>query len=46
MKNFVFEMRDGLDMEVVKAQGMLPTRPKFLDEDGAKIPLRVKRYDG
>ena len=45
MKNFVLEMRDGPDTEVQKGEGLLP-RPRIVGEDGTKIPLRIKRYDG
>ncbi|KAG6332881.1 hypothetical protein ID866_6206 [Astraeus odoratus] len=44
-KNFVFEMRDGSDTKVEMVEGILP-RPKIAGEEGTKIPLRVRRYEG
>ncbi|KAL4079878.1 cytochrome P450, partial [Scleroderma yunnanense] len=46
VKNFVFEMRDGPNTRVeIGGIGILP-RPKVTGEDGTKLPLRVRRYDG
>ncbi|KAG1780536.1 cytochrome P450 [Suillus placidus] len=44
VKNFVFEMRDGLDTPVEVASGILP-RPRVVGEDGIGVPLRVRRYE-
>ncbi|KAG1902036.1 uncharacterized protein F5891DRAFT_1219068 [Suillus fuscotomentosus] len=40
VKNFVFEMRDGLDIPVEIARGYLP-RPQVVGEDSIGVPLRV-----
>ncbi|KIM65670.1 hypothetical protein SCLCIDRAFT_1212070 [Scleroderma citrinum Foug A] len=45
VKNFVLEMRDGPNTQVERGGGMLH-RPRLAGEDGAKVPLRIKRYDG
>jgi hypothetical protein len=43
VKNFVFEMRDGLEtVEIVR--GILP-RPRIVGEDGIGVPLRIRRYE-
>ncbi|KAG1818513.1 cytochrome P450 [Suillus subaureus] len=44
VKNFVFEMRDGLDTPVEIARGIFP-RPRVVGEDGIGVPLRVRRYE-
>ncbi|KAG1729368.1 cytochrome P450 [Suillus lakei] len=44
VKNFVFEMRDGLDTPVEPVRGILP-RPRVVGEDGIGVPLRVRRYE-
>ncbi|KAG2155793.1 cytochrome P450 [Suillus bovinus] len=44
VKNFVFEMRDGLDTPVEIVRGLLP-RPRVVGEDGTGVPLRVRRYE-
>jgi cytochrome P450 len=43
VKNFVFEMRDGLDTPVEVVRGILP-RPRVVGENGIEVPLRVRRY--
>jgi cytochrome P450 len=44
VKNFVFEMRDGLDTPVEVVRGILP-RPRVVGENGIEVPLRVRRYE-
>ncbi|KAI9464900.1 cytochrome P450 [Boletus coccyginus] len=43
VKNFVFELRDGVDSKIEIGRGMLP-RPKIAGEVGCKLPLRVRPY--
>ncbi|KAG1780538.1 cytochrome P450 [Suillus placidus] len=44
VKNFVFEMRDGLDTPIEVARGIL-SRPRVVGEDGIGVPLRVRQYE-
>ncbi|KAF9237033.1 cytochrome P450 [Melanogaster broomeanus] len=44
IKNFVFEMCDGPEAEIVMGNGVLP-RPKLAGEVGSKMPLRVRHLD-
>jgi cytochrome P450 len=44
VKNFVFEMRDGLDTPLEVVSGIFP-RPRVVGEDGIGVPLRVRRYE-
>ncbi|KAG2109960.1 cytochrome P450 [Suillus discolor] len=44
VKNFVFEMRDGLDISVEIARGDLP-RPQVVGEDSIRVPLRVRWHE-
>ncbi|KAG6375286.1 cytochrome P450 [Boletus reticuloceps] len=43
VKNFVFELRDGVDSKIEIGRGLLP-RPKIAGEEGCKLPLRVRPY--
>ena len=43
VKNFVFELRDGVDSKIEIGRGVLP-RPKMAGEVGCKVPLRVRPY--
>jgi cytochrome P450 len=43
VKNFVFELRDGVNSEIEIGRGLLP-RPKIAGEVGCKLPLRVRPY--
>ncbi|KAI9572414.1 cytochrome P450 [Boletus coccyginus] len=43
VKNFVFELRDGVDSKIEIGRGILP-RPKIAGEVGCKLPLRVRPY--
>ncbi|KAI9456895.1 cytochrome P450 [Boletus coccyginus] len=43
VKNFVFELRDGVDSKIEIGMGILP-RPKIAGEVGCKLPLRVRPY--
>ncbi|KAG8214366.1 cytochrome P450 [Butyriboletus roseoflavus] len=43
VKNFIFELRDGVDSKIEIGRGMLP-RPKIAGEVGCKLPLRVRPY--
>ena len=45
VRNFVFELRDGIDskIEVDVGSDILP-RPKIAGEVGCKVPLHVKPY--
>ena len=45
VRNFVFELRDGVDSEIEIGRGLLP-RPKIAGEVGCKLPLRVRPYVG
>ncbi|KIJ59409.1 hypothetical protein HYDPIDRAFT_140642 [Hydnomerulius pinastri MD-312] len=44
VKNFVFEMRDGPETKIETGRGVLP-RPKVAGEEGARVPLRVRRFE-
>ncbi|KAG8214362.1 cytochrome P450 [Butyriboletus roseoflavus] len=43
VKNFIFELRDGVDSKIEIGRGVLP-RPKIAGEVGCKLPLRVRPY--
>ncbi|KAG8218113.1 cytochrome P450 [Butyriboletus roseoflavus] len=43
VKNFVFELRDGIDSKIEIGRGVLP-RPNIVDDVGCKPPLRVQPY--
>ncbi|KAI9464898.1 cytochrome P450 [Boletus coccyginus] len=43
VKNFVFELRHGVDTKIEIGSGFLP-RPKIAGEAGCKLPLRVRPY--
>ncbi|KAG6333009.1 hypothetical protein ID866_6077 [Astraeus odoratus] len=45
VQNFVFEMRDGPGTKIEIGKGLLP-RPRVAGEDGTKMPMRVRRYEG
>lgn len=45
VKNYVFEMRDGPDTRIEMGRA-LSVRPKVAGEQGARLPLRVKRHEG
>ncbi|KAL4068755.1 cytochrome P450 [Scleroderma yunnanense] len=45
VKNFVLEMKDGLDTQVESSRGML-VRPKIVGAEGVSVPLRISRYHG
>ncbi|KAF9224554.1 cytochrome P450 [Gyrodon lividus] len=40
VKNFVLELRDGLETKLEMGRGLLP-RPKIVGEEGTKVPFRV-----
>ncbi|KAH0826178.1 cytochrome P450 [Lanmaoa asiatica] len=41
IKNFIFELRDGIDTKIEIGRGVLP-RPKIAGEVGCKVPLCVR----
>ena len=43
VKNYVFELRDGVNTKIENGGGVLP-RPKIAGEVGSKLPLRVRPY--
>ena len=43
VKNFVFELRDGVDSKIEIGRGVLP-RPKIAGAVGCEVPLRVRPY--
>ncbi|KAH0826177.1 hypothetical protein J3R83DRAFT_5601 [Lanmaoa asiatica] len=43
IKNFIFELRDGIDTKIEIGRGVLP-RPKIVGEVGCKVPLHVRPY--
>ena len=43
IKNFAFELRDGIDSKIEIGRGVLP-RPNIVGEVGCKLPLRVRPY--
>ncbi|KIJ59411.1 hypothetical protein HYDPIDRAFT_162418 [Hydnomerulius pinastri MD-312] len=45
VKHFVFELRDGPDTKMEMGRGLLP-RPRVIGEEGTKVPLRVRRFEG
>ncbi|KAF9224546.1 cytochrome P450 [Gyrodon lividus] len=45
VKNFVFELRDGLETKLEMGRGLLP-RPNIVGEEGTKVPFRVRRFEG
>ncbi|KAI5986036.1 cytochrome P450 [Pisolithus orientalis] len=45
MKNYVLEMRDGPNTKIEMGRA-LSVRPKVAGEQGARLPLRVRRYEG
>ncbi|KAH7890187.1 cytochrome P450 [Phlebopus sp. FC_14] len=45
VKNFVFELRDGAETKIEMGRGML-MRPRVVGEEGTRMPLRVRRYEG
>lgn len=45
VKNFVFELRDGMETKIEVGSGFLP-RPQVAGEVGCKVPLRTKPYVG
>ncbi|EPS95222.1 hypothetical protein FOMPIDRAFT_87477 [Fomitopsis schrenkii] len=44
IRNYAFELRDGPETKVEIRRGILP-RPSIAGEEGAKLPLRVRRLD-
>lgn len=44
IRNFKFEFPDGLETRIELHQALLP-RPKVAGQDGAKVPLRVRRVE-
>lgn len=44
IRNYAFELRDGPETKVEIRRGILP-RPSVAGEEGAKLPLRVRRLD-
>ncbi|KAG9309800.1 cytochrome P450 [Chiua virens] len=44
IKNFVFALRDGPEVEIGMERGILP-RPKVVGEEGASVPMRVRRFN-
>ncbi|KAL4079886.1 cytochrome P450 [Scleroderma yunnanense] len=45
LKNFMLEMRDGLETKITVRRGIF-SRPKVVGEEGTMVPLRIKRYEG
>ncbi|KAI5985871.1 cytochrome P450 [Pisolithus albus] len=45
IKNFVLEMRDGLDTKVEVERG-ITLRPKVAGEEGIKVPMKIRQYKG
>lgn len=43
VKNFVFELRDGVDSKIEIGRSVFP-RPKLAGEVGCQLPLRVRPY--
>lgn len=43
IKNFVFELRDGVDSKIEIGRGLV-LRPKVAGEVGCKLPLRVRPH--
>ncbi|KAG8218118.1 cytochrome P450 [Butyriboletus roseoflavus] len=43
IKNFIFELRDGIDSKIEIGRGVLP-RPNIVGEVGSKLPMRVQPY--
>ena len=43
VKNFVFELRDGVDTKIEIGMGLL-ARPKIAGEVECQLPLRVRPY--
>ncbi|KAH9928825.1 cytochrome P450 [Fomitopsis serialis] len=44
IRNYAFELRDGPDTKTEVKRGILP-RPSIVGEEGARLPLRVRRLD-
>ena len=44
VRNFVFDMRDGLKTKVEVQTTLLP-RPKVAGEDGYSMPMRIRRVN-
>ncbi|KAG6909218.1 hypothetical protein DXG01_001525 [Tephrocybe rancida] len=44
VRNYTFELLDGPETKIEKHRGILP-RPKVAGQDGAKVPLRVRRVE-
>ncbi|KAI5999039.1 cytochrome P450 [Pisolithus marmoratus] len=45
VKNFVLDMRDGLDTKIEMSKG-IKLRPKIAGEDGIKVPLKLRQFRG
>ncbi|KAI6101623.1 cytochrome P450 [Pisolithus croceorrhizus] len=45
IRNFVVEMKDGLDTKVELSRGVT-LRPKIVGEEGIRVPLRIRHYKG
>ncbi|KAI6026797.1 cytochrome P450, partial [Pisolithus microcarpus] len=45
IRNFVLEMKDGPDTKVELSRG-ITLRPKVVGEDGIRVPLRIRQYEG
>ncbi|KAH7881865.1 cytochrome P450 [Phlebopus sp. FC_14] len=45
VKHFVFELRDGPQTKIELGRGMM-VRPKVAGEEGTRLPLRVRRFEG
>lgn len=44
IRNYAFELRDGPETKIETRRGILP-RPSVAGEEGAKLPLKVRRLD-
>lgn len=44
IRNYTFELPDGPETKIEKHRSILP-RPKVAGQDGAKVPLRVRRVE-
>lgn len=44
IRSYAFELRDGPDTKLEIKRGLSP-RPSVVGEEGAKLPLKVRRLD-
>lgn len=45
IKNYTFELPNGPETKIEYVRGVLP-RPRVAGEEGACVPMRVRRVDG